>query len=119
MRVALALSSSTKTMVTVLIAGTPSQYFSLARNTIRSPLRHSATVYGPLPTGAVLKGALLTSTPSKAVRGTMPSVSSCANGAYWWDSRNTTVRPSGADTSASASNRDAMVELTSSSSTVS
>ncbi|OGL05601.1 MAG: hypothetical protein A3H48_04725 [Candidatus Rokubacteria bacterium RIFCSPLOWO2_02_FULL_71_18] len=41
----------------VLIAGAPFQYWSLASSTVRSPLRHSTNRNGPVPTGLRAKWA--------------------------------------------------------------
>ena len=43
--------------VSVLIAGAPFQYCSFASSTVRSPLRHSTNLNGPVPTGFFAKAA--------------------------------------------------------------
>ena len=82
-------------------AGAPPKYSSLASSRIDVPRRHSASRYGPVPTGRVenvedSSGA----GAATASAGTMPRVSRWGNAESGWSSRNRTVHWSSASTPA-------------------
>ncbi len=81
-RCALVLSSGTNTTVSFLIRGAPSRCAGFASRTILSPLVHSVSLYGPVPTGAVFTGLAASGPPAaSASEGRMPSTSRSGNGA--------------------------------------